>query len=131
MIQQIEKKQCRDFGMLVGGVFTFIGLWPMLIRGESLRIWALGIGSILIVAGAFLPSILAPVYRAWMWIGHILGWINTRILLGVVFYGIVTPIGILFRLMGKDEMRRRSEESSSTYRVVKKARPREHMRYQF
>ncbi len=130
MNQHTEKRQLRDFGMLVGGVFTIIGLWPI-IRGESIRIWALGIGSILIVAGAFLPFVLTPVYRAWMWIGHVLGWINTRILLGVVFYGLVTPIGVLFRLMGKDAMRQMTEESSSTYRVMRKPRPREHMRYQF
>ena len=50
-----------------------------------------------------------------MWIGHILGWINTRILLGIVFYALVTPIGIVFRLMGKDTMRQAFAETSTTY----------------
>jgi hypothetical protein len=66
-----------------------------------------------------------------MWIGHILGWVNTRILLGLVFYGLITPMGILFRLMGKDVMRRAFAQDSPTYRVIKQPRPRGHMKFQF
>lgn len=131
MGQENEKKQLRDFGLMVGGVFAVIGIWPLLFRGEPLRFWAIGLGGVLIVLGAVLPSVLAPVFKGWMWIGHILGWINTRILLGIVFYGLVTPIGMIFRLMGKDTMRKAFAESSPSYRVIRKPRPRGHMKYQF
>lgn len=103
----------------------------MLLHGESLRMWAVGGGGLLIVLGGILPQALAPVHKGWMWVGHILGWINTRILLGIVFYGLITPIGIVFRLMGKDMMRQAFSEQSSTYRVVRQLRPRSHMKYQF
>jgi Saxitoxin biosynthesis operon protein SxtJ len=124
-------KELRSFGLLVGGVFSVIGVWPMLFRGEPLRLWAVGTGGLLIFLGGILPRALAPIHTGWMWIGHILGWINTRILLGIVFYGLITPIGMVFRLMGKDIMRQAFSEESSTYRMVRQSRPRSHMKFQF
>jgi hypothetical protein len=131
MGQAATRKELRQFGLLVGAVFTVIGLWPLVFRDEPLRLWAVGIGGLLIVFGGILPPVLRPVHKGWMWIGHILGWINTRILLGIVFYALVTPIGLVFRLMGKDTMRQAFTESSTTYRVVRSPRPHSHMKYQF
>jgi hypothetical protein len=124
-------KELRSFGLLVGAVFIVIGVWPMLFRGESPRLWAIIVGGLLMLLGGLVPDFLAPIHRGWMWIGHVLGWINTRILLGIVFYGLVTPIGIVFRLMGKDTMRQAFSETSQTYRVNRQPRPRSHMKYQF
>jgi len=126
-----NRKELRDFGLLVGGVFSVLGVWPMLLHGDPPRVWAIVIGGLLIVLGILLPRVLAPVHQGWMWIGHILGWINTRILLSVVFYGLITPIGIVMRMMGKDTMRQAFSEDSSTYRVNRQSRPRSHMKYQF
>ena len=125
------RKELRQFGLLVGGVFTVIGLWPLVFRGEPLRLWAIGIGGLLIACGGVVPSVLAPVHKGWMWVGHILGWINTRILLSIVFYALVTPIGLVLRLMGKDTMRQTFSETNTTYRVVRSSRPHSHMKYQF
>jgi hypothetical protein len=131
MDQAATRKELRQFGLLVGAVFTVIGLWPRVFRGEPLRLWAIGIGGLLIVCGGALPSVLAPIHKVWMWVGHILGWINTRILLSIVFYALLTPIGLVFRLMGKEKMRQAFAESSTTYRVVRTPRPHSHMKYQF
>jgi hypothetical protein len=124
-------KELRKFGLLVGGIFAIIGIWPLGFRGEPLRLWALILGGILIVLGALIPQVLAPIHKGWMLVGNVLGWVNTRILLSIVFYGLVTPIGLLFRLIGKDALRRAFAEESSTYRIVKSPRPRSHMKYQF
>lgn len=131
MEQPTTTKDLRSFGLLVGGIFCVIGLWPLVFRGEPMRLWGIGIGGVLVLLGGILPRALAPVHKGWMWIGHVLGWINTRILLGIVFYGLVTPIGLIFRMMGKDTMRQAFSESSSTYRVLRTPRPRSHMKYQF
>lgn len=131
MEQTATRKELRQFGFLVGAVFTIIGLWPLVFRGEPVRLWVAGMGGLLIVIGGLLPSVLAPIHKGWMWIGYILGWINTRILLGIVFYALVTPIGLVFRLMGKDTMRQTIAKSSTTYRVVRPPRPHSHMKYQF
>jgi hypothetical protein len=126
-----DSKELRNFGLLVGGVFSVIGLWPMVLRGEPLRLWAVTTGALLIILGSLTPKWLAPIHRGWMWVGHVLGWINTRIILGIVFYGLITPIGILFRLFGKDTMRQTFSDASSTYRVNRQPRPRSHMKFQF
>ena len=131
MDQPAGTKELRSFGLLVGGVFSVIGAWPLLMRGEPFRLWAIGLGGVLILLGVVMPSVLAPLHKAWMWIGHILGWINTRILLTIVFFGLVTPMGILFRLMGKDTMKQAFTQNSPTYRVLRNPRPRGHMKYQF
>jgi hypothetical protein len=131
MEQAATRKELRQFGLLVGAVFTVIGLWPLVFRGEPLRLWAIGLGGLLIACGGILPQLLAPIHTGWMWVGHILGWINTRILLGIVFYALLTPMGLVFRLMGKDTMRQAFAESSTTYRVVRFPRPHSHMKHQF
>ena len=131
MNQPVNAKDLRNFGLLVGGVMSGIGLWPMLRYGESPHIWVVGLGGMLMVLGGLLPQTLGPIHKGWMWIGHCLGWINTRILLGIVFYGLITPIGIIYRVMGKDTMRQAFSETSPTYRVTRKPRPRSHMKYQF
>ncbi len=131
MNQPVDKKELRKFGLLVGAVFGVIGVWPALFRGEPLRLWAAAVGGTLFLVGMVLPKALWPIHKGWMWLGHILGWINTRILLGIVFYGLITPIGIAFRLMGKDTMRRAFAQECPTYRVCRTPRPRGHMRYQF
>ena len=66
-----------------------------------------------------------------MVVGETLGWINTRILLSLVFYGIVTPMGIIIRHFGRDPMRRGFEPTVETYRVPKPSRPGSHMTRQF
>ena len=74
------RNELRQFGLLVGAIFTLIGLWPLVFRGDPLRLWAIGLGGLLIACGGALPSVLAPIHTGWMWVGHILGWISTRIL---------------------------------------------------
>lgn len=131
MEQPASKQDLRSFGLLVGMAFGIIGIWPLLFSGEPMRVWAVGLGGTLIALGGILPRTLAPIHKIWMRLGHMLGWVNTRIILGVVFYGFVTPIGIVFRLMGRDAMRRAFADDSPTYRVLRKARTRGHMKYQF
>ena len=131
MDHRVDTKELRNFGILVGSIFSVIGLWPMLFRGEPLRLWAVVIGSVMILSGGFIPTWLAPIHRGWMWVGHVLGWINTPILLGLIFYGLITPIGIVFRVLGKDTMRQAFSDTSSTYRVSRQARPASHMKFQF
>ena len=131
MRQQDEKKQLRHFGLIVGGLFAAIGLWPVLLRAEPPRLWALALALVLVVPALALPRSLTHVYRIWMAAGEVLGWINTRILLSLIFYGLVTPMGIIMRRLGRDPMRRGFEPGVETYRVLKASRPAAHMTRQF
>jgi Saxitoxin biosynthesis operon protein SxtJ len=130
MQERVDAKQLRSFGFLVGGIFAVIGLWPMLL-GRGVRLWAIIPAVILIGLGALLPMSLRPIHKAWMRIGHVLGWINTRIILSVAFYGMFVPMGFIMRLAGKDPMRRKFAADADTYRIPSQPRPGSHMLRQF
>ena len=131
MTQKHSIKDLRIFGLLVGGILGVIGLWPAVFRGQDFRLWALVLAGILVIPALVAPKILGPVHRVWMVIGHLLGWLNTRILLGLVFFGLFTPMGLVMRALGKDPMRRSLEGSVETYRVRRSSRPGSHLLRQF
>ena len=126
-----DNKTLRSFGLLVGGVFGVIGMLPLVFRREPPRLWALGLMAALVGLGLVAPALLRQPYRGWMVLGHALGWINTRILLSLVFYLVVTPMGFVMRLLGKDPMRRRFDANAASYRIGRETRPGAHMRRQF
>jgi len=126
------EKELRTFGLTVGSVFTLIGFWPMVVRGDVPRFWALILAGILVGLAALLPKSLALPYHLWIKLGAILGWINTRILLSLCFFGLFTPLGWGLRLAGKDPMRRKFDRECRTYRVLRLSRkPSYHMEKQF
>ena len=132
MMQDVsEKKELRNFGLIVGGLFALIGVWPLIRHGETLRVWALVLAFLLIPLGLLLPTVLRPIFKVWMKIGHVMGWVNTRIILGILYFGLITPMGMVMRLFGWDSMRRTLMQDAETYRVVRQARPRNHLTRQF
>jgi hypothetical protein len=131
MTNDITEKQLRTFGLTVGAIFCAIGLWPAVIRGGNLRPWALITGTLLLIPALIAPRTLRPAHRVWMTAGDALGWINTRILLGLVFYAVITPMGLIMRLLGHDPMGRNYEQGAESYRVVKRPRSGAHMTRQF
>jgi hypothetical protein len=130
MQEVATKKQLRSFGLTVGAVFALIALWPVLIRGDGPRVWAAVPAVLLIVPALVWPSSLSRVYKGWMALAEVLGWINTRIILGAVFYLIVTPIGAVRRLLGKDPMGTKRVNVES-YRVLRKPRSASHLKRQY
>ncbi len=127
----VEKKELRNFGLVVGGVFCVIGIWPMIRHGEALRLWAFVPAAPLMLLGLVAPNTLGPLFKVWMKVGRIMGWVNTRIILGVLYFGLITPMGVVMRMFGWDSMRRVLSRDAETYRVVRPARPRNHMTRQF
>ncbi len=130
MIETADRES-RSFGLLVGGVFALLGLWPVVVRHGEPRIWALVLAALLVGPALVLPRALVPVRRIWMKAGHVLGWINTRIILAIAFYLVFTPVGLALRWFGRDPMRRRREPGIASYRQARQPRPGTHMRRQF
>jgi hypothetical protein len=126
----INKKDLRSFGLIVGGIFALIGVWPALFRAATPRWWSVILAVLLAVPALIYPKALYWPHKGWMLLGHVLGWINTRIILGAVFYLIVTPIGTVRRLMGKDPMGMK-KSNVETYRVPRKSRPASHLKRQY
>jgi hypothetical protein len=94
-------------------------------------VWALTLAELLMVQALLLPRALGPIHRVWMIAGHWMGWVNTRILLALEFYVIVTPIGMAMRVLGKDPMRPKFNPDTDTYRIALASRPGSHMQRQF
>lgn len=119
--------QLRSFGLLMGGVFLLVALWPWLLRGETVRVWAGTFAAIFGLLGVVWPSCLNPIYRSWMKIGEKLGWINSRIILGIIYYGIFTPAAFVLTLLKKKPLHLDFEPAAKTYRVLKQARDANHV----
>ncbi len=127
----LQQKQWRAFGLIVGGVGVLLGLKPLLRPEARPHLWLLGAGALLVLLGVLVPQSLRPAYRGWMVLGAILGWINTRIILSVIFYGVFTPIGLCMRLRQRDPMQRVLQPEATTYRTPRQGRDADHMTRQF
>jgi hypothetical protein len=124
-------RQLRSFGVTVGGVFELIGWWPLLRHHPNPRLWAVLLGLALILPGIVMPRILKKPHQFWMQLAHVLGWINSRIILSVMFYAVFTPAAMIARLIQKDPMNRAFVPGIDSYRVIRRARNAEHMKHQF
>jgi len=128
--KEVTPQQLRSFSWIVSGGFVVIGLAP-LIRHHPIRMWALGVALVLAVMGLIFPPALKPVYRVWMAFGEALGWVNTRIILTIVYYLLIVPIGLILRATGNDPMRLKIEPDAETYRIPRVKRPISHMQRQY
>ena len=96
-----KKNSNKSFGVLFFIVFLLIALWP-LVKGDSLRIWSLLIAVIFLVLGLLNSKILNPFKRIWIKFGEILGKVIAPLVLSIVYFIVITPIGLFLRIFGKD-----------------------------
>lgn len=94
------KKDLRGFGLAVGGVLAAIGLL-LLWRHSPSYPYFISIGAVLVISGLIYPSILKPFQKAWMAFAVVMGWVMTRVILLMLFFLVVTPIGLIMRILGK------------------------------
>ena len=120
MKQTISKKQLREFGLLIGlGLPLIIGWLIPIIFGHVFRAWTLWIGIPGLIIGLIAPRLLLYPYKGWMALGHALGWVNSRLILGLVFLIVLQPIAYIMRITGYDPLRMRKKDLLS-YRETKK-----------
>ncbi|MFN8009251.1 MAG: SxtJ family membrane protein [Terriglobia bacterium] len=131
MNKEDSKKQLRSFGFLVGGVFVLLAIWPAMFRGQPARLWAMVVSACLLLPALLRPGILRPVFRVWMTLGDLLGWVNSRIVLGFLYFLVFTPAGLILRALGKDSLHLRIDRETASYRIVRTPRPASHMKQQF
>ena len=108
----------RSFGVVFFIVFLLIGLWPIL-KGNELRIWSIVISLIFFILGLLNSKILTPFNKVWFRFGIFLGNFISPIIMGIVFFLVVTPTGLIMKLFRKDLINLR-KNNSSTYWIEKK-----------
>ena len=91
----------RSFGIVFFVVFLLISLYPIT-KSEELKIWSLIISTIFLILGLLNSKVLTPLNKIWFKFGLILGKILSPLVMGIIFFIVVTPIGILMRLLNKD-----------------------------
>ena len=127
-----ERGSDRSFGIVFTILFLVIGAWPLLRDGHP-RLWALAIAAVFLLAALVVPKLLAPLNRAWMAFGLLLGRIISPIMLFLVYVIAVVPTGLFLRLRGKDPLHRRFDRAAATYWVQRNppGKPDETMSRQF
>ena len=104
----------RSFGFLFFIVFLAISLWPLKSQGD-LRLWAFILSLVFLVLGVLNSKFLTPLAKLWFKFGTILGSIISPLIMGAVFFIVVTPTGIIMRFLGKDLLRIKKNKTISTY----------------
>lgn len=124
MIERVDasKKNVRNFGLLFGGISLGLALYSYIRGGASYPWWG-GAGLAFALAGLFAAPVLRPLYTAWMLLAFALGWINARVLLGVFFYLVLTPVSLVLRWTGKDLLDERIEREKTTYWKKRERQP--------
>tara|TARA_A100001037_G_C14863823_1_gene506434 strand:- start:292 stop:669 length:378 start_codon:yes stop_codon:yes gene_type:complete len=102
----------RSFGILFFIVFLLIAIWPIF-NGETFRIWALVISTIFLILGLLNSRILTPLNKAWVKFGELLGMVIAPIVMAIIYFIIITPIGLLMRLLGKDLLNMKFNKNKS------------------
>ncbi len=128
IIENPGRSELRKFGLISGTIVAVLfgvilpwlveyqwPIWPWIVTG-ILWVWALA-----------MPDNLFIVYKPWLKFGHIAGWINTRIILGLMFYLIFFPAGIIMRVFGNDPMARKMGSSVKSYRIVSEPIEKDHV----
>ena len=140
-IPELDRKGLRDFavatgliimvlfGILLPWVFSGVRLfhsydfWGVLDpEGTAFR-WPFMLGGLLILWGLIAPMTLSGVYRSWMKFGLVMSTVMTPLIMGVVFYLVFAPVGLVMKVFGKDAMARKFDTDADTYRIISKENP--------
>ena len=119
MLEEIKniktgKKDLRNFGITLGIIFLIISGFLLYKEKESFQLF-IYVASLFIGLGLIFPIVLKPIYLVWMIFSVILGWFMTRLVLSLLFYFVITPIGISLRLFDKDFLDLKKKETGGSY----------------
>lgn len=112
--EDVRGSSDRSFGIVFAVVFAVIGLLPLLFGG-GIRLWSLAVGGAFLLAALAFPSVLAPLNRIWLRFGLLLHKIVSPLILGIMFFLVITPMGVVMRALGKDLLRLRFDKAAPSY----------------
>ncbi len=114
---KMSAKELRKFGLVTGGMLIlFFDLLIPWIWSIAMPVWPLIVAGVLASMALVYPLSLGPVYKVWMLFAEALGWVNTRIILSLIFFLLFFPFGMVMRMFN-DPMRRKMEKSAQSYRI--------------
>lgn len=117
----VREGSMHGFGLFLATLLAVIGLLPML-REAPPRWWALGTALLLALLALLLPEWIDPLRRLFVRLGELIGRVTTPLVLGIIFYGVLTPMGLLMRLAGKDPLRLKRDPGAESYWIERENR---------
>ena len=111
MNSKIKISSNRSFGLVFFVVFLIIALWPLK-NGEDIRVWSLTLSIIFLILGILNSKLLTPLNKLWFKFGIFLGSIVSPVVMGLVYFLVVVPIGLFMRLLGKDLLKKEKQNRS-------------------
>ena len=127
-MDEIKISSNRSFGIVFFIVFLLIGTYPLL-NNDHVRIWSLIISIVFLILGLLNSKILFPLNKIWFKFGILLGKIISPLIMGLIFFVVVTPIALLMRLFNKDLLNLKFNKSKSYW--IEKSEPKSKMKNQF
>ena len=127
-MDDIKISSNRSFGVVFFIVFILIAFYPLL-NGQDIRLWALIISAVFLILGLLKSKLLTPLNKLWFRFGIFLGKIISPIIMGFIFFLVVTPIGLIMRLLGKDVLNLKYNKERSYW--IEKDGPKSKMKNQF
>ena len=127
--KEIKISSNKSFGLVFFVIFIIIALWPLLNDG-NIRIWSIIVSIIFLTLGLLNSKILTPFNKLWMRFGVLLGSIVSPIVMGVIYFGVITPIGLIMKIFGKDVLNLKLDKNKTTY-WLKKNKIKSKMKNQF
>ena len=112
--EEISAGSPRAFGIVFAIVFSIVAFWPLL-NGAPVRLWAATVAGAFTAAAILKPGLLQPLNRLWFRFGMLLHKIVNPLVMGFLFFLTVTPIALIFRLIGKDPLNRKSDPTCASY----------------
>lgn len=130
-IKQLKtgESDLRKFGLVVGGVFAALGLL-FLLRHKAAGPYLLLPGGLLMLVGLILPRALRPVYLGWMSVAFVLGFVMAHVILTLFFFFVITPIGLLARLAGKDFLSLKLDRAAQSYWIPREQKAKSPAEYE-
>jgi hypothetical protein len=118
--EEVKAGNERTFGLVFSGFFLLVGLAPLLHKSQgAARIWALILSAVFLIASFFWTPALRPLNRAWTKLGVLLHAVVSPLVMALLFYGVVTPFGMVMRALSKDPLRLQWESKSDSYWIIR------------
>lgn len=131
-IPELDRKGLREFGLVTGGIVAgLFGLFFPWLLEAGIPTWPWVVGGGLGIWALVAPDSLRPVYRLWMRLGLALSRITTPLILGIVFFCVIFPVALVMKVVGRDAMVRKFDDSARSYRVASRKPPKENMERPF
>lgn len=119
----VTTKDLRTFEFIWALIFAVIAFYPLFSGSGDIRLWAFGVSMLFVLIALIKPTLLTGFYHTWIKVGEFIGGIVSKVIMFILFYGMFAPIGIIFRLLGKDLLKKKWDTSVKSYWIEREEQP--------